>query len=94
MESMSSDNERLREQAIQRLKAKQQFKSLVAVWVGVSALCVAIWAISGAGPFWPIWPMFGIAIGVVVTGWRAYGPTAGVITEAKIQAEIDRLNKP
>lgn len=89
-----NDSDRLRDQAIHRLKAKQQFGGILAVWIGVSALCVAIWALSGAGPFWPIWPMFGVGIGVVVTGWRAYGPTTGIITEAKIQAEIDRLNKP
>lgn len=63
------------------------------MWVGVSALCVAIWALSGAGGFWPIWPIFGMAIGVVIIGWRAYGPTTGIITEAKIQAEMKRIDK-
>ena len=32
-------------------------------------------------------------IGVVILGWRAYGPTTGVITEAKIQAEMNRTDK-
>lgn len=89
-----STNDELRERAINRLKAKQQFWGLVVVWVGVSALCTVIWALSGADNyFWPIWPMFGIAIGVVVTGWRAFAPASGGITESKIQAEMDRLDK-
>lgn len=88
-----SDSDDLRTRAIDRLEGKQQFWGIVAVWVGVSALTVIVWVLSGAGYFWPMWPMFGIGIGVVAAGWRVFGPTAGGISEAKIQSEIERLNR-
>ena len=40
-----------------------------------SLLLVAIWALTGAGYFWPIWPMLGWGIGVVADrGGRLRGP--------------------
>jgi hypothetical protein len=38
-------------------------------WVGTSILLVAIWAMTGAGYFWPGWPIFGwglFAVGPVL----------------------------
>ena len=38
-------------------------------------LLVAIWALTGAGYFWPIWPMLGWGIGVLAdAGGRLRGP--------------------
>jgi hypothetical protein len=37
----------------------------VRAYLGVSLMLVAIWALTGAGYFWPIWPMLGWGIGVV-----------------------------
>ncbi len=50
----------------------------------VMALLVAIWALTGAGYFWPVWPMLGWGIGVLshasaTRGGRArrrHGPPA------------------
>jgi DUF1707 SHOCT-like domain/2TM domain len=36
------------------------------VFLAVQLLLVAIWALTGAGYFWPIWPFMGWGIGVVV----------------------------
>jgi hypothetical protein len=38
------------------------------VFVCVSAVLVAIWALTGAGYFWPVWPIFGWGIGVFSHG--------------------------
>jgi hypothetical protein len=47
----------------------------VRAYVGVMLLLVAIWALTGAGYFWPIWPMLGWGIGVLAdTGGRVRGP--------------------
>jgi hypothetical protein len=38
-------------------------------WVGTSILLVAIWAMTGAGYFWPVWPILGwgmFAVGPVL----------------------------
>ena len=44
------------------------------------------------GGFWPIWPIAGIAIGVVATGIRAFGPVSTGPSESDIQAEMRRLS--
>jgi hypothetical protein len=50
-------------------------RSHVHAYVGTMLLLVAIWALTGAGYFWPIWPMLGWGIGVVAdSGVRLGGP--------------------
>jgi hypothetical protein len=47
----------------------------VRAYLGVSLMLVAIWALTGADYFWPIWPILGWGIGVVAdTGGRLGGP--------------------
>jgi hypothetical protein len=47
----------------------------VRAYLGVSLMLVAIWALTGAGYFWPIWPMLGWGIGVFAdTGGRLGRP--------------------
>jgi hypothetical protein len=41
------------------------------IYLAVSLLMIAIWAATGMGYFWPIWPMFGWGIGVVASHRRA-----------------------
>ena len=44
-------------------------------YVATMLLLVAVWALTGAGYFWPIWPMLGWGIGVVADrGGRLRGP--------------------
>jgi hypothetical protein len=44
-------------------------------YVGVCLMLVAIWALTGAGYFWPIWPILGWGIGVLAdTGGRLGRP--------------------
>ena len=38
------------------------------VFLAVNALLVAIWAVTGAGYFWPVWPFMGWGIAVVLHG--------------------------
>jgi hypothetical protein len=46
----------------------------VRAYVGVSVMLVAIWALTGAGYFWPIWPILGWGIGVLADGGRLGRP--------------------
>jgi hypothetical protein len=78
-----------RELAIQRLKMKQDFKGVLAGGLFAIAITVIIWAIGEGGYFWPIWVIFGVAIGVIAQGWKAYGPS-NRITEADVQREMGR----
>jgi hypothetical protein len=43
-------------------------------YVAVMLLLVAIWALTGMGYFWPIWPMLGWGIGVLADAGRLGRP--------------------
>ncbi len=48
------------------------------------------WAVTGAGFFWPVFPIFGWGIGLVAHWWTVYG-IDDVRREAEVQKEIRRL---
>ena len=77
-----------REQAIQRLKLKQDFKGMLAGGIFAIVVTVVIWALGEGGYFWPVWVCLGVAIAVVGQGWKAYGPS-NRISEADVQREME-----
>jgi class 3 adenylate cyclase len=46
------------------LRVRQSFKIHLTVYLLVNFLLVGIWAASGGGYFWPVWPILGWGIGV------------------------------
>ncbi len=85
-------NEERRTAAIERLKAKRDFKTHVAVYVIVNAMLVVIWALSDADYFWPIWPVLGWGAGLAVNAWMVY--VQKPITEDDVRAEMGRNEPP
>jgi hypothetical protein len=85
---MSDDTQR--ELAIKRLREKRAFKASVASYVVVNAFLIGVWALSGAGYFWPIWVILGWGIGLAGHAWATYGRKP--ITEADVQAEMGKGN--
>jgi len=83
-----ADDEQVRKEAIDRLKNKRGFYQNVVAYVVVNAFLVLVWALSGAGYFWPIWVMAGWGIGVVLHAWTVFGQKP--ITEEQIQKEMRR----
>lgn len=81
----------IREQAVERLKKKRDFKTHVLIYVTVNAFLVVIWAVTGADFFWPIFPILGWGIGIVANAWDVYGRKP--ITEEEIRREADRLRQ-
>lgn len=82
-------NPQLREQAIHRIRARQQFYVHLAFFLVMGVYFMVLWARSGSPVFWPIWALFGWGIGLAahashVFGWRR------PISEERIQREIDR----
>jgi hypothetical protein len=89
MEAAPNTEQELREQAISRLKKKRDFRAHVFIYVAVNAALVVIWAITGAGFFWPIFPILGWGIGVAANAWDVYGRKP--LTEDEIRRETERL---
>jgi uncharacterized membrane protein YecN with MAPEG domain len=79
-------DDKQREQAIERLKNKRAFTQNVVSYIVVNAFLVLVWAMTGAGYFWPAWVMVAWGIGVVMHAWTVFGQKP--ITESDIQDEI------
>jgi hypothetical protein len=80
----------LREQAIERIAKKREFAAHLAAYVLINGALVVIWAMTGSGFFWPVFPILGWGVGVFFHGWDTY--TAGP-TEDRIQHEMERLQR-
>jgi len=86
-----TEGERLRERAIVRLKKKRDFRGHVLVYVLVNTFLVVIWWLTGAHFFWPIFPILGWGIGVVMNAWDVY--RSEELGEEQIRREMERLRR-
>ena len=83
-----SDTDR-RERALRSLKKKRDFAAHIVVYLAVNALLIGIWATTASrGFFWPLFPIAGWGIAILMQGWDVY---RGEPTEDQIRREIDRL---
>ena len=60
--------------AAERAHARRDALLLTITGPLVTLVLIAAWAAAGAGYFWPLWPMLGMSIAVLVALWRAFGP--------------------
>jgi uncharacterized membrane protein len=82
-----------RDRAVTQLKKRRDFYGHLLVYVLVNTFLVVIWAVTGAhGFFWPVFPIVGWGIGVVMNAWDVYWRPR--ITEQDIQREMGREDKP
>lgn len=91
MESSPRSEQDLRDQALERLKKKRDFRGHVFIYVAVNAMLVVIWAVTGSGFFWPIFPILGWGVGVAANAWDVYGRKP--ISEDEIRREAERLQR-
>jgi hypothetical protein len=81
-----------RERAIQQLKKRRDFHGHVLIYVLVNAFLVGIWAVTDAhGFFWPVFPMGGWGIGLIMNAWDVYWRRE--ITDEDIQREMGHHDK-
>jgi 2TM domain-containing protein len=90
-EQPATDDQELRERAVERLKKKSEFRSHLTSFLLVNAFLVGIWAFTGQGYFWPIWPILGWGVGVGFHAWDTYGRPSSGPSEEQIRREIDKL---
>lgn len=84
-----SDDE-LRQRAVARLESRREFWTHVAAYVLVNGAFVVIWALTGAGFFWPVFPILGWGIGLFFHGWETF---SGGPKEERIRREMERLRE-
>lgn len=79
----------VRQRAILRLKKKREFQMHLLAYVMVNSMLIAVWALTGAGFFWPIFPLCGWAIGVAFHALDVFW--SDQFSEERIRREIDRM---
>lgn len=81
----------IRDRALERIEKKQEFHAHLLSYVLVNAMLIGIWAVTGAGFFWPVFPLLGWGIGIGFHAWDTY--RLGEPSEQQIQREIEHLRK-
>jgi uncharacterized ion transporter superfamily protein YfcC len=89
---VATTDEQLRKRALTRLKKRRDFAAHLLIYTLVNSFFVMIWAITSAGFFWPMFPMLGWGIGVVMNAWDVW--RGEEFTEDQITREVERLRKP
>jgi 2TM domain len=87
-EPITSKDDELRSRAIARLQRKREFWAHLAAYALVNSAIVVIWAMTGTGFFWPVFPILAWGIGLFFHGWDTF---SGGPTEARIHHEMARL---
>jgi 2TM domain len=77
-----------RDAARRRVQARRDFGSHLVAYVVVNAFLVGVWAITGAGYFWPIWVIGGWGVGLVLHAWEVFWRRP--VTETDIDDELRR----
>ena len=88
----STQDTRLRDRAMKRLKKRRDLRGHLLVYALVNAFLVVIWAMTTPDSFfWPVFPMVGWGIGVVMNAWDVY--VGQDFTEDEIHREMRRLQQ-
>jgi hypothetical protein len=86
----TSGQDPLRERAVKRLKKRRDFVGHLLVYALVNSFLVLIWALTNDGGFfWPVFPIVGWGIGVVMNAWDVYRDDE--LDEEAIRREIERI---
>ncbi len=84
-----TDQDELRQQAISRLRLKRSYRRQVRQYLIVNTGLVVIWLISGMGYFWPVWPIFGWGMALLIHGWKLTHPEKP-FSDEEISLEMDQ----
>ncbi len=79
----------VRQLARKRVEQRRDFGSHLAAYVVVNAFLVAVWAVTGAGYFWPVWVLAGWGVGLVLHAWDTF--VRRPVTDADVDAELRRM---
>lgn len=86
------NDDALRDLAVKRIQKRRDFWQHAAVYVLVNSFLVVIWfVISPDAFFWPVFPICGWGIGLLMHAWDAFLATQ--ITEADIAREVERMKR-
>jgi len=74
--------------ARRRVQKRRGLQGGLVAYVVVNAFLVGVWAVTGAGYFWPGWVLAGWGVGLVLGLWDY---VRGPVTEADVDQELRRM---
>ena len=77
--------------ARKRVTARHDFSAHLVTYIVVNSFFVLIWAVTGAGYFWPIWVLGGWGIGLVLHAWDVF--LRRPVTDEDVEAELHRYHR-
>jgi fatty acid desaturase len=77
-----------REQARKRVEKKHKLRGDVVAYVLINMFLIGVWAVTGAGYFWPGWVLAGWGVLLLLDAWNAYYRRP--ITDDEIDEEMGR----
>ena len=89
--SQMTFDDQSRRHAISRLSRKKAYRHQVINYLWVNALLIVVWALTGFGSVWPIYPLFGWGIALLIQGWKITHPHRHSFSEEEINREIESL---
>jgi hypothetical protein len=76
--------------ARKRIEKRRGLQGGFAAYVVVNAFLVSVWALTGAGYFWPAWIMAAWGVGMLLGLWDYL---RGPVTDAQVDAELRRMHR-
>jgi 2TM domain len=77
-----------RQAAIKRIRAKRALGLHATIYLAVNPLLIAVWALTGRGYFWPIWPILGWGLALGLHYWTVF--LRRPISEDEIRREMEK----
>ena len=82
--------EKLREEALARLKHRKGLKKQFQTYVITNLTLIVIWARSGQGDFWPAWPIAFWGLTLLYQAWSFEHPDKPISSQ-DIEREMNRM---
>jgi hypothetical protein len=86
----AEEGRELRARALKRLHDRRGLIAHTLAYGSVNVLFVSLWYATGAGFFWPVFPIFGWGIGLALHAWSVVSPEPD---ETQIDREIERIRR-
>ena len=80
----------IRRLAISRLSRKRAYRHQVINYLWVNGLLIVVWALSGLGFFWPIYPLIGCGGALLIQGCNITHPHRHSFSEEEINREMEQ----
>lgn len=78
-----------RELARARVEKRRKFRADVVGYIVINAFLIGVWALTGAGYFWPAWVLAGWGVLLLLDGWNAFFRRP--VSESDVDRELQRL---